>query len=101
MPDRVGLVGYLGTIAARRGDRAAALRLDRELQEVRAPYMFGRQVYWRARIHALLGERDHAVDLLRDAFSRGFPYTPSLHADLAFAALRDFPPFQELIKPKG
>jgi hypothetical protein len=55
----------------------------------------------RARIHALLGDRDQAVDLLRTAFEQGFPHSPSLHADIAFDSVRDYPPFQELTRTKG
>ena len=67
---------------------------------MKRPYLFGRHTVWRARIQALLGERDAAVALLRDAFARGYPHAHGLHIDLAFASLRDYPPFQELLKPK-
>ena len=56
---------------------------------------------WRARIHALLGDRDLAIALLRDALGQGFPHVHALHTDLAFASLRDDPSFQELTKPKS
>jgi tRNA A-37 threonylcarbamoyl transferase component Bud32/TolB-like protein len=99
-PDRLDYLGYLGVIAARRGDREQALRVDRTLAELKRPYLFGRHTMWRARIHARLGERDVAVGLVREALSHGYPHMHALHADLDFEALRDYPPFRELLKPK-
>jgi len=55
---------------------------------------------WRARIHALLGERERAIALLWEALGQGYPHFHGLHTDLAFASLRDYPPFEELVKPK-
>src|SRR5881409_2692799 len=98
--DQMDYLGYLGAIAARQGNRERALRIDSALARVKRPYIFGRHAVWRARIQALLGERDVAVTLLRDAFAQGYPHGHGLHTDLAFASLRDYPPFQELVKPK-
>src|SRR6266700_3816094 len=78
---------------ARQWNRDQALRVDQALARVKRPYLFGRHTVWRARIQALLGERDAAVALLRDAFARGYPHAHGLHIDLAFASLRDYPPF--------
>ncbi|OLC03627.1 MAG: hypothetical protein AUH45_05670 [Gemmatimonadetes bacterium 13_1_40CM_69_22] len=98
--DQMDYLGYLGAIAARQGNRDQALHVDQTLARVKRPYLFGRHTVWRARIQALLGERDAAVALLRDAFARGYPHAHGLHIDLAFDSLRDYPPFQELLKPK-
>jgi tetratricopeptide (TPR) repeat protein len=95
------MAGYLGVIAARQGNREEALRIDRMLRAMTQPYLFGRHTLWRARIHALLGNREQAVNLLRTALGQGFPSITSLHTDLAFDSLRDYPPFAELLKPKG
>ncbi len=44
---------------------------------------------------------EQAVVLLRDAFNQGF-YIPSfVHGDMDLDSLRDYPPFQELVRPKG
>jgi hypothetical protein len=37
--------------------------------------------------------------MLREALSQGLNYT-RLHADMDLEPLRDYPPFQELVKPK-
>jgi tRNA A-37 threonylcarbamoyl transferase component Bud32/TolB-like protein len=99
-PDRLDYLGYLGVIAVRRGDREQAFRVDRTLAELKRRYLFGRHTMWRARIRARLGERDVAVGLVREALSHGYPHMHALHADLDFEALRDYPPFQDLLRPK-
>ncbi|MGH7538779.1 MAG: protein kinase domain-containing protein [Gemmatimonadales bacterium] len=99
--DDVSGKGFLGAIAARQGDREQALRFDRMLARSSRPYLFGRHTFWRARIHALLGDKDQAVDLVRAAFSQGFPYSAPFHTDLAFEALRNHPPFVEILRSKG
>jgi len=93
-------LGYLGAIAARQGDREQALRVERRLAGAERPYFFGRHTIWRARIHALLGERELATTLVREALSRGYPHADELHTDIDFESLRDYPPFQELLRPK-
>ncbi len=98
--DRMDYLGYLGAIAARQGNREPALRVDQTLAGLKRPYSFGRHTVWRARIQALLGERDVAVGLLREAIAQGYPHAHALHTDLAFDSLRDYPPYQELLKPK-
>src|SRR6058998_1415606 len=98
--DQLDYLGYLGATAARQGNREPALRVDRTLAGLKRPYLFGRHTVWRARIRALLGEREVAVDLLREAIARGYPHVHALHIDLAFESLRDYPPFQQLMKPK-
>jgi TolB-like protein len=98
--DALDYRGYLGAIAARENNRDQALRVDRALAGITQPYVFGRQIMWRARIHALLGEREAAVALMLEAMSRGYPHTHMLHADIDFEGLRDYPPFQALLRPK-
>jgi tetratricopeptide (TPR) repeat protein/TolB-like protein len=94
-------LGYRGVIAARRGDVAAARRFADALAELPQREQRGRNVAWRARIAALLGERGEAVALLRRAFGEGLGYGIWLHRDVDLESLRDYPPFQELVRPKG
>jgi tetratricopeptide (TPR) repeat protein len=97
----------LGALAARRGDQAEALAADAWLASARAnPDGPAENVYGRAVIAALLGDRARAVELLREAFRRGFAFIPvdisegpELDADLE--TLRGYPPFEELVKPRG
>jgi tetratricopeptide (TPR) repeat protein len=97
---RFAALGTLAAIAAREGKRAEALRFDGLLKTSPERYMLGGNTYQRARIHALLGDRETAVDLLQTAILQGIN-SSSVHADLAFDSLRDYPPFQDLIRPKG
>jgi len=100
-PDNVDYKGYLGVLAARRGDRREAERISKWLASLTRPFLFGEHTYARASIAALLGERQAAVELLRNAFNQG-PYIPSwVHGDMDLESLRDYPPFQELVRPKG
>jgi tetratricopeptide (TPR) repeat protein len=100
-PDSIDYKGYLGTLAARRGDREEAVRISTELKSIDRPYLFGNHTYWRACIASLLGEREQAVALLREAFAQGREYSVYLHRDMDLEPLRDYPPFQELLRPKG
>ncbi len=100
-PDDVECHGMLGCLAARTGDRDEALRIREELERLERPYIFGGNFYWSACITAILGEREGAVERLREAFARGYPYGPYISVDPDLEILRDYPPFRELIRPKG
>ncbi len=63
--------------------------------------MWGMHTLERARIAAVLEDRDHAMDLLRRAIDQGVYDATLLHRDIDFESLRDYPPFQELLRPKG
>ena len=41
------------------------------------------------------------MNLLAKAFSQGMSYSYVWHSDPALEPLWDYPPFQELIEPKG
>jgi tetratricopeptide (TPR) repeat protein len=100
-PDNIDYKGYLGSIAARLGDREKALRISDELKALTKSYLFGDHTYWRACIASLLGEKEQAVALLRESFAQGRTYGVYLHRDMDLEPLRDYPPFRELIKPQG
>lgn len=101
MPADVAVQGRLGTLAARRGDRAEAQRILAWLTSLDRPYLLGEHTYWRARIAALLGERERAVSWLRDAYAEGRSEWSVLHSDPDLEALRDYRPFRRLVRPKG
>jgi tetratricopeptide (TPR) repeat protein len=88
----------LGALAVRRGDHAEADRMDGWLAS-RAHSAVA--VYFRARLAALRGDRERAVALLRRSFDLGLRGRMFLHLDPDFEPLRDYPPYQELIRPKG
>jgi DNA-binding SARP family transcriptional activator/tRNA A-37 threonylcarbamoyl transferase component Bud32/TolB-like protein len=100
-PTNVDYRGYLGTLAARRGDNEEARRISESLDELADPYAHGRNTYWRACITAQLGEIERAMMLLRDAYSEGRRFDLWLHRDMDLEPLHDYPPFQEFLKPKG
>jgi hypothetical protein len=82
------------------GDREGALKISKQLEEYKRPYLFGNPTYWRARIAALIGDKEGAVNLLRQAIKQGYSYS-SLHPVEDFESLTDYPPYIQLMKPKG
>jgi len=104
-PDDIDYLGYGGALAARRGNKEEALRISEELKRIDRPYTFGAQTYWRARIAALLGMKEEAVELLRQSFAQGNYYMDDKGVFIIQTAdlgpLRDYAPFKELMKPKG
>jgi len=100
-PEDLTYRSRLGVIAAVRGDRAEAERISEELRRIDRQYLYGGHHFGRARIAAQLGEKEKAVALLRQAFSEGYEFSVSLHRDPDLEPLHGFPPFDELMKPKG
>jgi len=98
-PRAIEYRGYLGVLAARSGHRTEALAVERSLGELRGPSPLGRHTYWRARIAALVGERERAVTLLRESLQQGKEYFP-VHLEADFETLRALPSFQELMRVK-
>jgi tetratricopeptide (TPR) repeat protein len=94
-------LGSLGAIAARRGHRteAEAIALRLKGLEHFVPLPGNDAIVARARIAALLGDRDRAMGLLTEAF--GPAGTDMLHQDIDFEGMRDDPRFREFIRPKG
>ena len=99
--------GYLATIALRQGDPARAATLSGGLDEVSPPNgreqgrlsFVLRRLNWRARLAAEAGDRKAAMRLLRQVLERGL--APRNTRYNGFESLRDYPPFQELLRPKG
>jgi tetratricopeptide (TPR) repeat protein len=102
-PDELDLQAALGAVAARRGDRKEVARIDHWLAQRTGRYLKGAHTFNRARLAAILGDRDRAVELYRLALDQGYALDQGGyfgHADPAFESLRDYPPFQELTRPK-
>jgi len=91
--------GYLGVLAARSGNQTEALAVERELGGLRGPWLLGRHTYWRARIAALVGERERAVTLLRESLQQGREYFPA-HLEADFETLHPLPSFRGLMRAK-
>ena len=110
-PDNVAYQGALGALAVRRGDRTRALKIADNLAGLNRPYLFGGHTYQRARIAALLDRKGEAVGLLREAISQGLMdvpgvsnqkgYAVAFHRDMDLELLHGYPPYEELVKPKG
>ena len=100
VPDKVDYLGYLGGVAVQMGNKEEALKISKQLEEDQRPYLFGNPTFWRARIAALLGDKEGAVNLIRQAMKEGYDYS-SLHPCEDFESLADYPPYIQLMKPKG
>jgi len=71
------------------------------LGKLERSFLLGNHLWWQARIASLLGEKERAVGLLREAFSQGLTYGVYLHREIDLEPLWDYPPFKELLRPKG
>lgn len=94
-------LGFEGTSAAAVGDIATAERLSVELAAIKAPYLDGGALYWQAAIAARLARRERAVSLLRGAIEAGNSQVLFSDGLAEFLSLRGYPPYDELVKPKG
>jgi tetratricopeptide (TPR) repeat protein len=99
-PDNIDYLGYVGTTAARMGDKEWAEKISEQLAGLKTPYLFGGNTYWRACIASISKDKETAMSLLRDALAQGVTYD-RLYDDMDLENLRDYQPFKELIKPKG
>ncbi|MDH3459170.1 MAG: FlgO family outer membrane protein, partial [Gemmatimonadota bacterium] len=102
-PENTWYLADIGRLAARTGDRDEALRISEDLRSPSHNLMEGYRTQARARIAAVLGDRQQAMTLLREAFDWGAQWNrwPPLHCDMDFESLHDYPPFQEFLRPKG
>jgi hypothetical protein len=82
------------------GDTSSARSVSHKLERITGHEVGAQATYGRTRIAALLGERQRAVDLLRDALTQGLPDGLHIHSNPDVEALRDYEPFLELVRPK-
>lgn len=76
-----------GLLAARRGDREAAVETSRQLATDARLQRRGAATLWRARIAAALDDEDAALRLLGEAFEQGLQHGLWLHTDPDLAPL--------------
>jgi tetratricopeptide (TPR) repeat protein len=102
-PENTEYLAALGLLAARRGDRGEALRISEQFRSMRDPQRESGATLTRAKIAALLGDRAQAVTLLQRAIDLGHNWGHGiwLYNDVDLHALRDYPPFQDFMRPKG
>ena len=100
-PDRAPYQGYLGMLAARRNDHGEAERIIQVLEGMKKqPYGPGGPAAFQARIAAPLGQKERAMNFLREHINSGRLTTGiSYHQDRDLAWLRDLPAFQALLRP--
>jgi tetratricopeptide (TPR) repeat protein len=99
-PENLDYVGHLGVALAAAGQAQEARDVEARIADWSEPYLRGSDLYWRAAISARLGDKERAVTLLEDAVARGYTFS-YLHEDEDLRPLWDYPPFRELIEPKG
>lgn len=58
----------------------------------------GTPMYYGAHILSLLGRKDEAVALLREALNNGARLGPDEPLEWYWAPIKDYPPFQELVR---
>jgi tetratricopeptide (TPR) repeat protein len=101
-PENMNYRALVGILAACRGDQEEALETSERLEALDRPYLRGWNTIWRALIAGALGDGESAVALWRQALGEGFPHRqPWARPWIALEPIRDYPPFQELMRPKG
>jgi tetratricopeptide (TPR) repeat protein len=95
-------LGILADLAAREGRREEVLRISRVVDSI--PHPLGgvarlNDTWLRTTIAVALGDRERAMTLLRERNARH--YAVWLHTQFQLEPLWDYPPFQELLRPKG
>lgn len=98
---RVHATGMFGVTAARLGDRAAAVAARDSLERIDLPFSYAVTTIWRAKIAAVLGDNEEALRLLRKALREGAQYGVWLYVDPSLDSLRTYPPFREMLQPRG
>ena len=91
------LTGY---VAAAQRDTATLREIDQWLRDPKDRYIRGANTEARARIAALLGNREEAMRLLGEAASEGMGFNVGYHALFEFATMRGYAPFEEWLRPK-
>jgi tetratricopeptide (TPR) repeat protein len=100
-PNDRNLTGWLAVVTAMKGDEERAKRILRDLPANDDPDGPAWKLYWGAAVEAHLGDSDRAVALLAEAFSNGVQYDIVALGPEDFQPLWDYPPYQEMMKPKG
>lgn len=98
--------GLRAVAAWRAGDVATSTKIEDELRRLDRPYVRGEHLFLLALLAAQRGEKDRAVLLLREALVQGYAngveaISFTAHRFSQFEPLRGYPPFEELVKPKG
>jgi hypothetical protein len=93
-------LGISGLLAARAGDRAVAATIADTLSVRESPYDFGVRTLYRAKIAAVLGDREASMSSLRDSFAQGYPFDLWFHRASEFAMLAGTSSFATMLRGK-
>jgi tetratricopeptide (TPR) repeat protein len=100
-PSNPFLRSVQGVVAGRTGSLEEARAIAEEVEARKVPFDGGWNSYYRACIAASVGDREGAVEHLKQAYSEGWESWLSLHDDPDLASLKGYPPFEEFRRPKG
>jgi DNA-binding winged helix-turn-helix (wHTH) protein/tetratricopeptide (TPR) repeat protein len=97
----VAIRGWLGVVAARRGDVDTALAMSDRLAALDGEPTYGNPSYYRAAIAAWLGRRDEAVSHLLEARASGWGAFERLHDEerSLLAPLEGTPEVDAMLRP--
>jgi DNA-binding SARP family transcriptional activator/tetratricopeptide (TPR) repeat protein/TolB-like protein len=99
-PESLRFQGSFALALAAAGRADEARLVDQRLAAWQAPYVLGRDLYWRAAIAANLGEEERALALLRAAVARGVSHA-GLSEDEALRPLWGSVAFRAFMRPSG
>lgn len=107
-PGHVSVVGSRALLLYSGGRKDEARELERKLEQWEPRNARGLPAYWRARLAVRMGDKEKAVNLLRQAVAGGLWFggfqSPSFNygrVEPEFASLVGFEPYDQLLKPKG
>ena len=101
-PRSVILRGQLGCLAALRGDRREAERIATEIDQTPGTPIYGVRKTFRGLIQAHLGDFEGAMHLLAEGFADGGNYEEfRVHYHVFLSPLLGYPPYEDLVSPKG
>ncbi len=98
--------GYVGLCAARLANTREALEVFNDMRTAEYPDSYGWDSYMRARIAALINDKEQATSLLQEAFTRNFPNVISWTMDnllneTDFDSVRETDAYVAILQPKG
>lgn len=92
---------YLTFVAAAQGDTARVSTLIRQLASEPSPYFGGTHSFNEARLAAMRGQRERAMELIQLSIAEGRAFDQTIHTMHEFESLWGYKPFEEWLRPKG
>ena len=96
----IDAIGFRALAEAEMGDRVGALRSVASIEDVTRPGRVNSAEEWRATIAAAVGQKAEALAHLEQGHPDGSVPDYRWHDDILYELMRDYPPFQEYIRPK-